>query len=138
MKTENPKPANVEDIHKYALGLSKEIENAHSRAWPPLLLDGDNTPDIGEWLNEQLCLEIWTKKKIDGTGNYDDGAWKAEILLTCGGPTIFLEIDSRYLYATLHHSWGWTEAHGETKEWNMPEKATEILKDYIEECCLDC
>ena len=113
METKNPKPEHVEDIHKYALELSKEIETA---------------PDIVEWLNEQLSLEIWKK---------DDGAWKAEILITMGGPTVRLEIDSRYTYATLFHSWGWTDSRGETLERNISETATEILKDFIEDCCLN-
>lgn len=113
MKTKNPKPAHVEDIHKYALELSKEIETA---------------PDIGDWLNEQLSLEIWKK---------DGGGWKAEILITMGGPTVRLEIDSRHNCATLFHSWGWTDNHGEKQEWNISETATEILKDFIEDCCLN-
>ena len=127
MKTKNPRPAHVEDIHKYALELSKEIETTHRRAWTPRLLGG-LTPDLGDWLNEQLALEIWKK---------DGGGWKAEILITMGGPTVRLEIDSRHNCATLFHSWGWSDHHGETKEWDISETATEILKDFIEDCCLN-
>ena len=127
MKTENPKPAHVEDIHKYTLELSKEIENAHSRAGTSLLLGG-LTPDIGDWLNEQLSLDIWKKA---------GGGWKAEILLTCGGPLVKIELDSRWNCGTLFHSWGWCDSHGEKQEWNISETATEILKDFIEDCCLN-
>ncbi len=145
MKTKNPKPAHVEDIHKYTLELSKEIETA---------------PDIGDWLNEQLSLEIWKKEGVrqveikrsleDSCSSmpYRDTApryknvpcvesWKAEILITMGGPTVCLEIDSRHNCATLYHSWGWTDSHGEKLEWATSETATEILKDFIEDCCLN-
>ena len=124
MKPKNPRPAHVENIHKYALGLSKEIETA---------------PEIGEWLNEQLSLEIWKKapRRLFHTPFLVDG-WKAEILITYGGPLVKIEIDSRWNLATLYHSWGWSDHNGEMKEWSISEKATEILKDYIEEYCLDC
>ena len=142
----------MENIHEYALDLSKEIERS---------------PDIGEWLNEQLSLEIWKKEapysrplervaselapsqKMLLFGQMVEKeyggveSWKAEILITCGGPTVRLEIDSRWDRAELFHSWGWSGGwhcgyssyQGELKECNISGAATEILKSYLEECC---
>ena len=65
-------------------------------------LDAVNNYD---WINEQLELKIWRS---------DDG-WKAEILITFGGPNVSIELDSRYRnYHTLWHSWG-ANANGETQ-----------------------
>jgi len=70
------------DIHAYANSLKKELKD---------------TECPFEWVANQLELKTWTAK---------DGSWKAELLLTFGGPTVTIELDSRFTYGTLNHSWG--------------------------------
>ena len=62
--------------------------------------------DLYDWIGEQLELKIW--RADDGIG------WKAEILLSFGGPTVSISLDSRWEYGTLHHSWG-AKANGEAQ-----------------------
>jgi len=57
-----------------------------------------------DWIGEQLGLTIWT----------NSNGWKAEILITFGGPTVSISLDSRYETSTLHHSWG-AKANGEAQ-----------------------
>ena len=76
------------EIRQYAIELREELGRV----------------DLYEWINEQLSLTIWTKS---------DG-WKAEILITCGGPTVSIDLDSRYETSTLWHSWG-AKASGEAQ-----------------------
>ena len=88
------------EIWQYARDLEKEIGSFSSA-----VEESDEPQDIYEWINEQLSLTIWTKS---------DG-WKAEILITCGGPTVSIDLDSRYRnYHTLWHSWG-AKANGEAQ-----------------------
>lgn len=76
------------EIWRYAIELREELGRV----------------DLYDWINEQLGLTIWTKS---------DG-WKAEILITCGGPTVSIDLDSRYETSTLWHSWG-AKANGEAQ-----------------------
>ena len=76
------------EIWRYALELREELGRV----------------DLYDWINEQLSLTIWTNS---------DG-WKAEILITCGGPTVSIDLDSRYETSTLWHSWG-AKANGEAQ-----------------------
>ena len=77
------------EIWRYAIELREELGKV----------------DLFDWINEQLELTIW--RSDDGIG------WKAELLLTCGGPTVSIELDSRWNeYHTLYHSWG-AKANGE-------------------------
>ena len=76
------------EIWRYAIELREELGKV----------------DLYDWINEQLSLTIWTKS---------DG-WKAEILITCGGPSVSIDLDSRYETSTLHHSWG-AKANGEAQ-----------------------
>tara|TARA_R110001599_G_scaffold44443_1_gene132411 strand:- start:170 stop:514 length:345 start_codon:yes stop_codon:yes gene_type:complete len=70
------------DIHAYARDLAAEV----------------NASDCPfDWVESQLELKTWTAK---------DGSWKAELLITYGGPTVTIEFDSRYTFGTLNHSWG--------------------------------
>jgi len=80
------------EIRQYARDLEKEI---------------DGKLDLYDWIGEQLELKIW--RADDGIG------WKAEILLTFGGPTVYIDLDSRYETSTLWHSWG-AKANGEAEE----------------------
>ena len=70
------------DIFTFAKSLKEELKD---------------TECLYEWIENQLELKTWTAK---------DGSWKAELLLTFGGPTVTIELDSRYTYGTLNHSWG--------------------------------
>jgi hypothetical protein len=92
------------EIWQYARDLEKEIESLSSA-----IEESDEPQDIYEWINEQLSLTIW--RANDGllcTG------WKAELLLSFGGPNVSIELDSRWEYGTLHHSWG-AKASGEAE-----------------------
>mgnify|MGYP005830223281 CR=1 FL=1 len=107
------KQAHHESIVRYAVELSEEIENAE---------------DIMDWLNSQLDLSIWTKNTPGNT------SFKAEILITCGGPTVKIELDSRWDRADLFHSWGWhSRKEEELTRWELSTKATSLLVDLIEE-----
>ena len=77
------------DIEAYANHLVRELNEADS---------------LVEWLGNQLELTIWTT---------DKGLWKAEVLITYGGPNVTLELDSRWSLGTLHHSWGYNATTGE-------------------------
>ncbi len=87
------------EIRQYARDLEKEIESFSSA-----IEELDGAQDIYEWINEQLSLTIWTNS---------DG-WKAELSITCGGPTVSIDLDSRYETSTLWHSWG-AKANGEAQ-----------------------
>jgi hypothetical protein len=132
------------DIVRYARKLSEEIERA---AEPDTLMEMDDEPlDLVDWLNEKLSLEIWTKKAPEMMSKPMDGfdtieSWKAEILITCGGPTVKIELDSRWSHADLFHSWGQrgetntatgTQWNEETR-WELSTKASSLLIDLIGE-----
>jgi hypothetical protein len=114
------------DIVRYARKLSEEIERA---AEPDTLMEMDDEPlDLVDWLNDQLSLEIWTKNTPGNT------SFKAEILITCGGPTVRLDLDSRFDRADLYHSWGWHNGkEEELTRWELSTKASSLLVDLIEE-----
>ena len=78
------------EIWRYAIELREELGKV----------------DLYEWINEQLELTIW--RSADGIG------WKAELLLTYGGATVSIDLDSRYETSTLYHSWG-AKANGEAQ-----------------------
>ena len=109
-----------ENIVRYARELSAEIVTLGE--------DGGQTEEgpqnLREWLDLQLSKEIWTK--ADGT------AWKAEILLTYGGPTVQIELDSRWDSVDLFHSWGWANG-AEEKRWPLSRKASAFLHGLIGE-----
>ena len=88
------------EIRQYARDLEKEIETACAN------IANVCAVNIYEWINEQLELKIW--RSDDGIG------WKAELLLTFGGPNVSIDLDSRYETSTLHHSWG-AKANGEAQ-----------------------
>ncbi len=83
-------------IHDYAIDMEKELNQVE-----------DNSRDcLFGWIDRQLELKIWTAK---------DGSWKAELLLAYGGPTVTIELDSRYTFGTLNHSWGANAMTGEAQ-----------------------
>ena len=98
------------DIRAYARDLAAEL---------------DATECPFDWVANQLELKTWTAS---------DGSWKAELLITYGGPTVTIEFDSRYTFGTLNHSWGKSGKPGDP-----PEDVTSIefdhtiLKDVIRE-----
>lgn len=79
------------EIRQYARDLEKEI---------------DGKLDLYDWIGEQLELKIW--RTDDGIG------WKAELLITFGGPNVSIDLDSRWEFGTLNHSWG-AKANGEAQ-----------------------
>ena len=79
------------DIRAYADGLRKELNEAEC---------------LYDWATTQLDLTTWKSA---------DGLWKAEVLLTYGGPTVTIELDSRYTFGTLRHSWGANAITGEAQ-----------------------
>ena len=79
------------EIWQYARDLENEI---------------DGKLDLYDWIGEQLELKIW--RNGDGIG------WKAELLLSFGGPNVSIELDSRWEFGTLNHSWG-AKASGEAE-----------------------
>ena len=99
------------DIRAYARDLAAEL---------------DATECPFDWVANQLELKTWTAS---------DGSWKAELLITYGGPTVTIEFDSRYTFGTLNHSWGASAEPGES--YVLPLTSTEfehtILKDVIRE-----
>ena len=123
-----PKELHHEDIVQYAAKLSEKIESTDG------LSEG---PDLVDWLNDQLSLEIWTKKAQRQDGFDTMESFKAEILITYGGPTVMIELDSRWNHAVLYHSWGWHfdpltggEALPRVK---LSAKVTSLLVNLIEE-----
>ena len=79
------------DIGAYANDLRKRIDDAEC---------------LYDWVMGQLDLTTWTSNKDE---------WKAELLLTYGGPTVTIELDSRYTFGTLWHSWGANAITGEAQ-----------------------
>ena len=76
-------------IHDYAIDIEKELNQVE-----------DNSRDcLFGWIDRQLELKIWT----------------AELLLVYGGPTVTIELDSRYTFGTLNHSWGANAMTGEAQ-----------------------
>tara|TARA_R110002012_G_scaffold226222_2_gene398318 strand:- start:229 stop:591 length:363 start_codon:yes stop_codon:yes gene_type:complete len=100
------------DIHAYARDMVEELNQ----------VEGKTRDCLYGWIDRQLELTIWTAK---------GGKWKAEVLLTFGGPTVTIEIDSRYTFGTLFHSWGECRHTGSTK--TSIEFEHTGLKDALEE-----
>mgnify|MGYP003151382650 CR=1 FL=1 len=60
---------------------------------------------IGAWWHARaLSCEVWTSE-----ASHLEGIKRVEVLLTCGGPTVWVEYDGRYGehgHAHFNHSWG--------------------------------
>ncbi len=80
-----------QDIDRYLNELLKELDNAES---------------LRSWLIQQLDLIVWVTDPADAIHG---GKWRGEILMTCGGPTVYIDIDSRFTQMTLTHSWGYSQ-----------------------------
>jgi hypothetical protein len=78
-----------------------------------------------EWANDLLEIAIWKRTS-------DESSYRAELLIQCGGPTTWIEIDSRWSHATLHHSWGCDRSGEPLTKWTLRESVTEILTVLIE------
>jgi hypothetical protein len=74
-----------------------------------------------------LDISVWRHTRHSDT-------FIAEFLLTCGGPTVRVIVDSRWSYGEYHHSWGWNFSKNEEETvWSISPEATELLKNHIEE-----
>ena len=93
--------SNGTDVHKYRDMIVAEIEEAlDPKTWDDPSDRDDGAEDLFEWFEGwALSLDVWRKE-------HAPDEVKAEILLTCGGPTVRIEYDSRWNGATLYHSWG--------------------------------
>jgi|10_taG_2_1085330.scaffolds.fasta_scaffold389807_2 hypothetical protein len=85
-----------------------------------------NDQGLYHWSDELYEIAIWRRTN-------DKHAFRAELMLGGGGPTIWIEIDSRWSHATLHHSWGCDRMGKPLSEWTLRESVTEILKSLVEE-----
>ena len=85
-----------------------------------------------EWqdLNDFDCLEM--RVFTDDM----NGGYIAEFLITFGGPTVRLTIDSRYRYGELFHSWGVNYDGNKKDTVNISEEVTNNFKEFIETSCI--
>jgi len=84
-------------------------------------------------LSEFDCLEarLFTERSITSEACNQD--YIAEFLITYGGPTVRLTIDSRYSHGELFHSDG-VDHNGNKKETvEISERITDNFKEFIEE-----
>tara|TARA_R110000803_G_C11931967_1_gene315545 strand:- start:139 stop:510 length:372 start_codon:yes stop_codon:yes gene_type:complete len=88
------------EIRQYARDLEEELSQ----------VEGNCRDSIGDWVARQLELLIWCRSDYGSNGT----GWKAELLLSFGGPTVSIDLDSRYETSTLWHSWG-AKANGEAQ-----------------------
>lgn len=65
-----------------------------------------------------------------------NGGYIAEFLITYGGPTVRLTIDSRYRYGELFHSWGVNYDGNKKDTVNISEEVTNNFKEFIETSCI--
>ena len=85
-------------------------------------------------LTEFDCLEI----KFFAERNLTIDAWQGslgyicEFLITFGGPTVRLTIDSRYTYGELFHSWGVDHDGNRFTTTGISEEVTNGFKELIE------
>ena len=64
--------------------------------------------------------------------NEENAEWIAELLITCGGPTVKVTVDSRWMLGELFHSWGGTESGEKRNTIELSEELTSQLKEEIE------
>lgn len=79
------------------------------------------------------CLEVrlFTERSITSEACNQD--YIAEFLITYGGPTVRLTIDSRYSHGELFHSCG-VDYNGNQRETvEISERITNNFKEFIEE-----
>lgn len=61
---------------------------------------GAEREDFYELLDERvLGMQLWVNTN-------DPDAWRCEVVLGVGGPTVRVDIDSRWNVVTYEHSWG--------------------------------
>ena len=86
-----------------------------------------------EWqdLTDFDCLEVKVFKELTDDIN---GGYIAEFLLTYGGPTVRLTIDSRWNCGELFHSWGVDSAGNKKQTINITKEVTDKFKELIESC----
>lgn len=84
-------------------------------------------------LSEFDCLEVrlFTERSITNEACNQD--YICEFLMTYGGPTVRLTVDSRWDNADLFHSWG-VDHDGNRKETiAVSTPTTKIFKEFIEQ-----
>ena len=83
-----------------------------------------------ENLTDFDCLEIRLFTELRHTGEIKD--YICEFLITYGGPTVRLTIDSRYTMGELFHSWG-VDGSGNRKDTILVSQGvTDGFKELIE------
>ena len=116
--TERTVPSHVVDIVAHACEFSEFIEH---------LPDAYTEEAEIVFFHNLLDISVWRHTRHSDT-------FIAEFLLTCGGPTVRVIVDSRWSYGEYHHSWGWNFSKNEEETvWSISPDATELLKCYIEE-----
>ena len=88
---------------------------------------------LEEWqdLSDFDCLEVLIYKRINCPDD-DRSSYIAEFLITYGGPTVRLTIDSRYTYGELSHSWGVDHDGNKFTTAGISEEVTDNFKQLIE------
>lgn len=66
------------------------------------------------------------------TSPTDPDRWRAELLLTCGGPTVRVTVDSRESGATFSHSWGMDADGADLRECELWGDDAEVWRDIAE------
>lgn len=87
-----------------------------------------------EWqdLSDFDCLEVRLFTERSTTIEACNQDYIAEFLITYGGPTVRLTIDSRYTYGEILHSWA-VDHDGNKKETvEISEEVTDNFKQLIE------
>tara|TARA_Y100000361_G_scaffold117109_1_gene108168 strand:- start:398 stop:715 length:318 start_codon:yes stop_codon:yes gene_type:complete len=84
-------------------------------------------------LSEFDCLDVrlFTERSITNEACNQD--YICEFLITYGGPTVRLTIDSRWTYGELFHSWGVDHDGNEKKTIEIGAEVTAYFKSFIEE-----
>lgn len=65
---------------------------------------------------------------VDALTSADGERWRVELLLTCGGPTVWMVVDSRWSTVEFHHSWGRDRAYSDA----CPDGRTDSAPDRAE------
>jgi hypothetical protein len=76
--------------------------------------------ELIELLGKQHELRDFLEVEVLKSTTDPDQRWIVEFLLTCGGPTVRVTVDSRYDTVTVFHSWGYNDTYDrEMTEWNL-------------------
>ena len=92
-----------------------------------------------EWLEDSpfqggdtlLDFQLFVKQSTDEEAEKDPH-WIAELLITCGGPTVKVTVDSRSMLGELFHSWGGSVSGEKRTTIVLSVELTNQLKEEIE------